>query len=212
MFPYAVCHTGVSSSSIFCSSCKHWVHKKCSMLKHLSEVPDYKCSQCQGTARPFDSRPQSEVQVRPDKLEMVASIFCLGDMLSTASDCELSVTACVKNAWKKFMELLPILSSCHLSFKTFGHVSSSCVRSAMLHASETWPLTKPNLQCLQRNNRAMIRQICSVKLQCQDIVTIRSNELPVQPDLILKEGRLHSAGMDMWNAPTMQTSQPVTGL
>ena len=45
----------------------------------------------------------------------------------------------------------------------------------MLHASETWPLTKPNLQHLQWNGRTMIRQICNVKLQ--DTVTTRSNEL-----------------------------------
>ena len=48
----------------------------------------------------------------------------------------------------------------------------------MLHANETWPLTKPNLQCLQRIDRAMIRQICYVKPQ--DIVTIRSSELLVR--------------------------------
>ena len=46
------------------------------------------------------------------------------------------------------------------SYKTRGRVYSSCVRSGMLLASETWPLTKTNLQ---RNDRAMIRQICSVK-------------------------------------------------
>ena len=51
----------------------------------------------------------------------------------------------VKTAWKKFKELLPVLSFCHLSFKTWGRVYSSSVRSTMLHASETWPLTKPNL-------------------------------------------------------------------
>ena len=48
----------------------------------------------------------------------------------------------------------------------------------MLHASETWPLTKLNLQRLQQNDSSIIRQICNVKPQ--DIVTIRSNELPVQ--------------------------------
>ena len=63
----------------------------------------------------------------------------------------------------------------------------------MLHASKTWPLTKPNLQRLQLNDRAMIRQICNVRPQ--DIVTIRSNELFVHLgiedlDLILKERRL----------------------
>ena len=74
---------------------------------------------------------------------------------------------------------------------------SSCVRSAMLHASKTWPLTKPNLQCLQWNDRAIIRQICNVKPK--DIVTIRSNELlrrlgSQDLDLILKERRLHWYG------------------
>ena len=99
----------------------------------------------------------------------------------------------VKTAWKKFKDLLPVLSSRHLSFKKRGHVYSSCVQSAMLHASETWPLTKLNLQRLQRNDRAMIRQICDVRPQ--DIVTTRSNELLVRLgiedlDLILKERRL----------------------
>ena len=70
---------------------------------------------------------------------------------------------------------------------------SFCVQSAMLHASETWPLTKSNLQRLQRNDRAMIRQICNVRPQ--GIVTTRSSELLARLgiedlDLILKERRL----------------------
>ena len=111
-------------------------------------------------------------------------------MLSAAGGCELSTTTHVKTAWKKFKDLLPVLSSRQLSFKTRGHVYSSCVRSAMLHASETLPLTKSNLQRLQQNEKAMIRQICNVRPQ--DIVTTRSNELLVRLgiedlDLILKE-------------------------
>ena len=99
--------------------------------------------------------------------------------------------------WKKFKELKPVLSSRHLSFKTCGRVYSSCVRSAMLHARETWPVTKPCLQRLQQNDRAMIRQICNVKPQ--DTATIRSTELLVRLcienlDLILKERRLRWYG------------------
>ena len=193
----AVCRTGVGSNSIFCNGCKHWVHKKCSGLKRLTEDPNYRCTRCQGTARPLDGRPQSEVQVGPDKLEVVPSFCYLGDMLSAGGGCELSITTRVKTAWKKFKELLPVLSSRHLSFKTRGRVYSSCVRSAMLHASETWPLTKQNLQRLQRNDRAMIRQICNVKPQ--DTATIRSHELRAQLgiedlDLILKERRLRWYG------------------
>ena len=118
-------------------------------------------------------------------------------MLSAVGGCELSTTTRVKTAWKKFKELLPVISSRHLTFKTRGRVYTSCVRSAMLHASETWPLTKPNLQRLQRNDRAMIRQICNVRRQ--DIVTTRSNELLTRfgiedLDFILKERRLRRYG------------------
>ena len=63
----------------------------------------------------------------------------------------------------------------------------------MDHASETWPLTKTNLQRLQRNDGAMIRQICSIK---PDVVAmVRSNELLTKLqledlNLILRERRL----------------------
>ena len=125
--------------------------------------------------------------------KVVASFCSPEDMPSAAGGCELSTTTHVKTSWTKFKEPLPALSYRHLYFKTRGRVYSSCVRSAMLHASETWPLTKPNLQCLQPNDREMIRQICNVKPQ--DIVTTRSNKLLAQLgieglDLILKERRL----------------------
>ena len=72
-------------------------------------------------------------------------------------------------------------------------VCTARVRSAMLHASETWSLTKPNLQLLQRNYRAKIREICNVRMQ--EAVTTRSNALLTwlgieELDLILKERRL----------------------
>ena len=79
-----------------CKSCKHWVHKKCSGLKPLAEDPDYRCTWCEGTACSLDGRPQREVQVGPDKLEVVASFFYLGDMLSAAGGCELLTTSGLK--------------------------------------------------------------------------------------------------------------------
>ena len=58
--------------------------------KGLTKDPDYRCTRCQGTARPLDGRPQREVQVEPEKLKVVASFCYLGDMLSAAGGCELS--------------------------------------------------------------------------------------------------------------------------
>ena len=72
------------------------VHKKCSGPKRLKKDPDYRCTRCQGTACPLDGRPQKEVQIRPDKLEVVASFCYLGDMLSAAGSCELSTTTRVR--------------------------------------------------------------------------------------------------------------------
>ena len=147
-----------------------------------------------GNARPIDGRPQNIVQVGPDKLEVVASFCYLGDMLSVGGGCEIAVTTHAKTAWKKFRELLPVLTLRHLSYKTRGHVYSSCVRRAMLHASETWPLTNKNLQ---RNDRAMIRQICSIKPE--DVATVRSSKLLAKLeledlDLIMRERRLRWFG------------------
>ena len=208
-FSCAVCCTGVGSNSIFCNGCKHWVHKKCSGLKRLIKDPDYRCTQCQGTARPLDGRPQKEVQVGPDKLEVVASFCYLTDMLSAAGGCERSTTTHVKTVWKKFKDLLPVLSSHHLSFKTCGRVYSSCVQSAMLHASKTWPLTKPNLQHLQWTDMAMIRQICNVRPRhCHHQVkwaTCAAWHWGSGPH---SEGE--NDGMDMWNAPMVQSRQPLT--
>ena len=41
---------------------------------------------------------QNEVQVGPDKLEVVASLRYLGDMLSAGGGCEIVVSTCVKTA------------------------------------------------------------------------------------------------------------------
>ena len=51
----------------------------------------------------------------------------------------------------------------------------------MIRASETWSLTKPDQQHLQRNDRAMISQICNVKPE--DVATVRSNKLLVQLEI-----------------------------
>ena len=125
-FPCAVCRTGVGSNSIFCKSCKHWVHKKCSGLKRLTEDPDYRCTRCKGTAGPLDGRPQIEVQVGLVKLEVVASFCYLGDMLSAAGGCELSTTIGGKTAWKKFKELKLVLYSRHLFQNTWQCVQHVC--------------------------------------------------------------------------------------
>ena len=107
------------------------------------------------------------MQVGEDELEVVAWFCYLVDALSAGVGCDLATRIRVKCGWKKFLELQPLLCSRHLSLKTRGHGYATYVRSVMLHGSETWALTKVNLQRLHRNDRAMIRQVwgCSMAVK-----------------------------------------------
>ena len=117
----------------------------------------------------------------------------------------------VKTAWKKFKKLLPVLSSRHLSFRACGCMYSSCVQKIMLNASETRPLTKPDLQCLQQNNGAMMRDLLMSShktLSLPDLMSyLRSLALRIWTSFWRREC---STGMDMWNAAVVHLRQPLT--
>jgi len=46
-----------------------------------------------------------------------------------------------------------------------GRLYSSCMRSSMLHGSETWPVRKENEVALQRAEMRMVRLMCGVKIK-----------------------------------------------
>ena len=172
--PCSVCLTGTGSNSISCKSCKQWVHKRCSGIsgRLTDDSPlDFKCKRCCGEARPIDGRPMSGVDVGGEALEVVASFCYLGDNLSAGGGCELATITRCGIAWKKFHQLLPILTSRYLSPITRGRVYNACVRSAMLHASETWELLVGDRNRLRRNDRAMIRWMCGVSTKDKDKVS-----------------------------------------
>ena len=50
-----------------------------------------------------------------------------------------------------------------MSLRTRRKGFNACVRSALLHGSETWAPTAPDLQRLRRNDRSMVRRICGVR-------------------------------------------------
>ena len=165
-YPCAVCRSGVGRvSSILCSRCNFWVHKKCSGLKTIAKDPTYECPRCRNEpgVRPIDCRPFKEVNVGDSVLEAVDSFCYLGDTLSAAGGCDAAAIARCKCAWGKFHELLPLLTAPHLPYKARGHLYCSVVRNSMLHGVETWPMSSKALQRLRRNDRAMVRWICRAK-------------------------------------------------
>ena len=107
---------------------------------------------------------------------------------------ELAVTTRVKTIWKKFRELLLVLTSHHISWMPCIHVYSSWMQTVMLHASEIGSLVNPNPLPLQRNDRYM-KDISVVPIKPEDVTNVRwrdqliKNELEYL-DIILKEKRL----------------------
>ena len=68
-------------------------------------------------------------------------------------------------AWKKFRDLLPILTCCGLSLKSRGYAYNACERSVLLYASEMWAATQKDVSHLNHNDTMMIGWILSVKLR-----------------------------------------------
>jgi len=46
-----------------------------------------------------------------------------------------------------------------------GKMYGGCVRSNMLHGSETWPVRKENELALQRAEMRMVRWMCGIELK-----------------------------------------------
>lgn len=195
-FPCSICRTGVGPNSIQCSQCKMWVHKKCSgVVGRLAADPGYVCLRCQDLARSIDGRPVTHVDIDGTSLDVEANFCYLGDMMSAGGGCERAIAARCCVAWGKFRKLLPILTSRHLSFKIRGNVFSVCVRSAMLHGSETWAPSASDVQRLRRNDRAMIRWICGAKLNDKIPSTALHQKLGIDEiTLVLRARRLRWFG------------------
>jgi len=83
--------------------------------------------------------------------------------LDAGGGCDSAVTA-VKSAWKKFREYLPILTGKGFLLKLKCKVYATCVRSCLMHGSETWPMKVEHELKMNRTEMSMIRWMCVVKL------------------------------------------------
>jgi len=97
-------------------------------------------------------------------LEVVDKFCYLGGMLSVDGDADAAVEARIRTGWNKFRQLVPLLTNRDISIRK-GRLYSSCVRSSMLHGSETWPVRKENEVALQHAEIRMRRWMCNVKVK-----------------------------------------------
>ena len=129
------------------------------------------------------------------KLELVDKFCYLGDMLSVGGDADAAVEARIRIGWNKFRQLVPLLTNKDVSLIMRGSLFGSCVRSSMLHGSETWPVRKENVVALQRAEMRMVRWMCGIKLKDR----VPSKELRERLGiddiaLVLRQNRLHWYG------------------
>jgi len=75
-------------------------------------------------------------------------------------DADAAVAARILIAWNKFRQLVPLLANKDISLIRRGRLYSSCMRSSMLHGSETWPVRKANEMALQRAEMTVVRWMC----------------------------------------------------
>ena len=151
--------------SILCPSCKCWVHFKCSGLKgQLAKATNFVCSQCSSRAT-ADSNNEEKVMLAGSNLEVVDKFCYLGDMLGAGGGAKSSTITRVRSGWKKFRELLPLLTTESISLKVKGELYAACILSVMLYGSETWPIKVEESQRLHRNEISMIRWMCDVTMR-----------------------------------------------
>jgi len=80
-------------------------------------------------------------------------------------DADAAVENRIRIGWNKFRLLVPLLTNKDISLIVRGTLYSSCVRSSMLHGSETWPIRKENEVALQWAEMRMVRWMCGIQLQ-----------------------------------------------
>ena len=160
--PCGICGKRVMSNAVWCTLCKKWIHARCTKMKKVScsFAQQFVCRRCED----IGDGKEEPVEVLCDEVETVKGFCYLGDRLNASGGCETAVTARVRIGWMKFRECGELLLGRRFSLKMKGMVYRSCVRSAMLHGSETWCLRENEMVILRRTERAMVRSMCGVKL------------------------------------------------
>ena len=99
------------------------------------------------------------------ELGRVDKFVYLGHFLDASGGFEEAVNHRVQSAWFAFRRLRGTLVGKHgLSLRQRGFIYSRCVRSVLLHSSETWCLTTSLKQRLQSTERRMVIMMCGVRL------------------------------------------------
>ena len=72
---------------------------------------------CRGCLNPVTSAGRTSVDIGASaKLELVDKFYYLGDMLSVDGDADAAMEARIRIGWKKFRQLVPLLTNTDVSW------------------------------------------------------------------------------------------------
>src|SRR3989442_443707 len=165
-YPCGVCRSGVGDNAILCTSCKKWIHKKCSgVVGILKKGGDFKCRNCyEGGVKVVDKVRQFVLGVG-EELEVVDKFCYLGDVIGKGGVAEEASRARVRSAWGKFRDLRMLLTARGASLRVKGKIYRACVQRVIVYGSETWPMKVNDMQRLVRTENSMVRWMSGVTLK-----------------------------------------------
>ena len=160
---------------------------------------------CQGTACPLDGRPQKEVQVGPDKLEVVASFCYLGE----CSQQQVAVNFQPQHVWTPPGRSSRICYQFSLHATSLSRHVAECTTLVCREQCSTpvrlghWQ-SQPSSVCSEMTGQWSDRSAVSGRKTFSPpgpVNYLPSLALRIWTSFWRREG---SAGMDMWNAPVVQ--------
>ena len=148
-------------SAALCKSCGNWIHGKCTKVKRVNSTLaiDLKCRKCKMHKNVEDHKEKLH-----DDVETVTEFSYQGDRIDSEGGCVADVKSRTRLGWVKFGECQDLLCGKKFPLKIKGIVYKSCVKSAILHGSETWSLGQNEIGILQGTERAIVRNMCGMKL------------------------------------------------
>ena len=140
------------------------MHKRCSGLNsRLDNVVDFKSRTCLNPTVANDD--DNKARLGNVEYKVVDQVCYLSDMLSAHGGAETSSVSHIKSGWKRFSELLPLLTSQVFPRTTKGRLYSACVRNIMLYGSETWPPKESDISRIAQTDMQTVRWMYHVSLK-----------------------------------------------
>ena len=136
-WPCGCCGKGVGTNSILCSECNKWYHKRCSGLRNLNGIIDFRCPACVQRAN-AEYMEEEHCVIEEGETLKETDYFCyLGDVLDCEDGVERAVRARVATAWTKWREIAGLLVNKNIPLDKRTSIYDACTRPVLLYTAET---------------------------------------------------------------------------